>query len=242
VDQALDLVHRRALEPDRQDLLMADLGDWLEKTLGHTPADPALFERALTHASQGEDNYERLEFLGDRVLGVTIADWLYRLFPDEPEGKLSRRLNVLVSRGTCAEVAREIGVAAHLRLGKQALSDGAFESDNILGDAVESLIGALWLDGGLEAARAFIRGAWATRLDSHDKAPKHPKSALQEWSAANNRKAPVYEVIGRSGPHHAPTFVIQVSIRGVGEAQAEGLNKQEAEREAAQALLDRIDG
>jgi ribonuclease III len=221
---------------------MESFEGWLERTLGHTPADPALFARALTHASQSEDNYERLEFLGDRVLGVTIADWLYSLFPDEPEGKLSRRLNVLVSRGTCAEIARELGVAPWLRLGKQALSDGAFESDNILGDVVESLIGALWLDGGLEPARRFIHSAWASRLDSHDKAPKHPKSALQEWAAANNRKAPSYEVIGRSGPHHAPTFVIQVSIKGVGEAQAEGLNKQEAEREAAQALLDRIEG
>jgi ribonuclease III len=219
---------------------MGKFEDWLETTLGHRPADPALFERAMTHASQGEDNYERLEFLGDRVLGVTIADWLYDLFPDEPEGKLSRRLNVLVSRGTCAEIARELGVAPHLRLGKQALSDGAFESDNILGDVVESLIGALWLDGGLEVARRFIRRAWAGRVDSHDKAPKHPKSALQEWAAAHNRKAPSYEIIGRSGPHHAPTFVIQVSIRGVGEAQAEGLNKQEAETAAAEALLEKL--
>jgi ribonuclease III len=219
---------------------MGRFEDWLEATLRHRPANPGLFERALTHASQGEDNYERLEFLGDRVLGLTIADWLYGLFPDEPEGKLSRRLNVLVSRDTCAEVARELGVAPWLRLGKQALADGAFESDNILGDVVESLIGALWLDGGLEAARRFIRSAWASRVDCHDKAPKHPKSALQEWAAANNRKAPAYEVVGRSGPHHAPTFVVQVSIRGVGEAQAEGLNKQEAETAAAEALLEKL--
>jgi ribonuclease-3 len=237
---ALDLVHRRALEPDRQDLLMQSLEAWLEAKLGHKPVNLALFERALTHASHVEDNYERLEFLGDRVLGVTIADWLYNLFPDEPEGNLSRRLNVLVSRGTCAEIARELGVAPHLKLGKQALADGAFESDNILGDAVESLIGALWLDGGLDAARGFIRAAWADRVDSRDKAPKHPKSALQEWAAANNRKPPAYEIVGRSGPHHAPTFVVQVSIKGVGEAQAEGLNKQEAETAAAEALLEKL--
>lgn len=219
---------------------MIGLDAWLTATLGYTPADPGLFERALTHASYGEGNYERLEFLGDRVLGVTIADWLYGLFPDEPEGKLSRRLNVLVSRGTCAEIARELGLAPHLRLGKQALADGAFESDNILGDAVESLIGALWLDGGLEAARGFIRRAWASRVDSHGKAPKHPKSALQEWAAANNRKPPAYELVGRSGPHHAPTFVVKVSIRGVGDAEAEGLNKQEAETAAAEALLEKL--
>jgi ribonuclease-3 len=219
---------------------MDNLDAWLEAKLGHKPVHPALFERAFTHASHGEDNYERLEFLGDRVLGFTIADWLYGLFPNEPEGKLSHRLNVLVSRGTCAEIARELGVAPHLRLGKQALADGAFESDNILGDVVEALIGALWLDGGLAAARGFIHAAWASRLDSKDKAPKHPKSALQEWAAANNRKAPAYEIVGRSGPHHAPTFVVQVSIKGIGEAQAEGLNKQEAETAAAEALLEKL--
>ena len=219
---------------------MQTLEAWLEATLGHRPVNLALFDRALTHASHGEENYERLEFLGDRVLGVTIADWLYRQFPDEPEGKLSRRLNVLVSRDTCAGIARELGVAHYLALGKQALADGAFESDNILGDVVESLIGALWLDGGLDAAQAFIRSAWADRVVSHEKAPKHPKSALQEWAAANNRKAPVYELVGRSGPHHAPTFVVKVSIKGVGEAEAEGLNKQEAETAAAGALLEKL--
>jgi ribonuclease-3 len=219
---------------------MQTLEAWLEATLDHRPADLALFERALTHASLGEENYERLEFLGDRVLGVIIADWLYTLFPDEPEGKLSRRLNVLVSGDTCAAIARKLGLSPHLRLGKQALADGAFDSDNILGDVVESLIGALWLDGGLAAAQAFVRKAWADRVDSHDKAPKHPKSALQEWAAANNRKAPAYELLGRSGPHHAPTFVVKVSIKGVGEAEAEGLNKQEAETAAAAALLEKL--
>ena len=112
-----------------------------------------------------------------------------------------------------------------MRLGKQALADGAFESDNMLGDVVEALIGALWLDAGLEAARAFIRAAWADRVDSRDNAPKHPKSALQEWAAANDRKPPAYALVGRSGPHHAPTFVVEVSIKGVGEASAEGLDQ-----------------
>jgi len=109
-----------------------------------------------------------------------------------------------------------------------------------LGDTVESLIGALWLDGGLEAARAFIRAAWAERVDRRDRAPQHPKSALQEWAAANDRKPPAYALIGRSGPHHAPTFVVTVSIKGVGEASAEGLTKQDAETAAAQALLEKL--
>ena len=219
---------------------MADLAGWIEAQTGHRPRDLALFERALTHSSRSDENYERLEFLGDRVLGLVVADWLYHLFPDEPEGKLSRRLNVLVSRTTCAEVARELGLASRMRLGKQARDDGAFESDNVLGDMVESLIGALWLEAGHDTARAFIRAAWGDRVSERDRAPQHPKSALQEWAAANDRKAPVYEMVGRSGPQHAPTFVIRVSIRGVGEAEAEGLTKQEAETAAALALLERL--
>ena len=219
---------------------MADLAGWIEAHTGHAPIDIALFERALTHSSRGEENYERLEFLGDRVLGLVIADWLYASFPAEPEGKLSRRLNVLVSRTTCAEVARDLDLAGQMRLGKQARDDGAFESDNVLGDMVESLIGALWLEAGFAAAEAFIRKAWGERVDRHDSAPQHPKSMLQEWAAANNRRPPAYEVVGRSGPQHAPTFVVKVTIRGVGEAEAEGATKQDAETEAAQALLARL--
>jgi ribonuclease III len=240
MDQALDLVLGGALGPDRADRLMTDLARWLEDIVGHKPADLALFERALTHSSSGEENYERLEFLGDRILGLVIADWLYALFPNEPEGKLSRRLNVLVARTTCAEVARDLGLAAHMRLGKQARDDGAFESDNVLGDMVESLIGALWLEAGFETAKAFIRSAWGDRVKRGDSAPVHPKSALQEWAAANDRKPPAYALVGRSGPHHAPTFVVTVSIRNVGEASAEGLTKQDAETAAAEALLEKL--
>jgi ribonuclease-3 len=217
-----------------------DLAGWIEARTGHRPVDLALFERAITHSSRSEENYERLEFLGDRILGLAIAGWLYELFPDEPEGKLSRRLNVLVARSTCAEVARDLGLAGQMRLGKQARDDGAFESDNVLGDMVESLIGALWLEAGYDAAQAFIRKAWGERVDRHDSAPQHPKSVLQEWAAANNRRPPAYQVVGRSGPQHAPTFVVKVSIKGVGEAEAEGATKQDAETEAAQALLARL--
>jgi ribonuclease-3 len=240
MDQALDLVHRGALEPDREIRLMADLGDWIEERTGHRPRDLDLFERALTHSSRGDENYERLEFLGDRVLGLAIADWLYETFPDEPEGQLSKRLNVLVSRTSCAEVARDLDLAGRMRLGKQARDDGAFDSDNVLGDMVEALLGALWLEAGFETARAFVRSAWGERINRQGRAPQHPKSALQEWAAANDRKAPAYEVTGRSGPQHAPTFVVKVSIRGVGEAEAEGLTKQEAETAAAKTLLGQL--
>jgi ribonuclease III len=213
---------------------------WVERMLGHKPKDTGLFERALTHSSRGEDHYERLEFLGDRVLGLTIATWLYELFPDEPEGKLSRRLNALVSGETCAEVARELGIGGRVMLGKQARDDGAADSDNVLGDITEALIGALYLEAGLDQAAAFIRRAWSDRVDRHDSAPKHPKSRLQEWAAANERKPPVYQLTSRTGPHHAPKFVVQVSINGIGEASAEGLSKQEAETAAAEALLEKL--
>ena len=213
---------------------------WIEQTLDHRPDDPALFERALTHSSRGDQHYERLEFLGDRVLGLSMATWLYELYPDEPEGKLSRRLNVLVSGETCAEIARELGIGAQAILGKQARDDGAADSDNVLGDMTEALIGALYLEAGLEAAAAFVRRAWAERVDGQDRAPKHPKSALQEWAAANNRKPPAYQLTARTGPHHAPKFIVEVEIRNVGSASAEGLSKQEAETAAATALLEQV--
>ncbi len=238
----MDLVLGGALGTDRRNLLSDpnDTGPWIEATLGHSPRDRALFDRALTHSSLGDDHYERLEFLGDRVLGLAIATWLYELFPNEPEGKLSRRLNALVSGETCAEIARELGVGGRARLGKQAREDGAADSDNVLGDLVEALIGALYLEAGLDAATAFVRRAWGDRVSTRDKAPKHPKSALQEWAAANERKPPVYETRHRSGPHHAPKFVVEVEIKGVGTASAEGLSKQEAETAAARALLEKL--
>jgi ribonuclease-3 len=213
---------------------------WLRETLGHRPGNPGLFERALTHASFGADQYERLEFLGDRVLGLAIATWLYELFPDEPEGQLSKRLNALVARDVCAEIARELEVGARMRLGKQAREDGASDSDNVLGDVVEALIGALYLDSGLEAATAFVRRAWNDRVSSRDKAPQHPKSVLQEWAAAQERKPPAYRLAERTGPQHAPTFVVEVEIKGVGSASAEGASKQEAETAAAAKLLEQL--
>jgi ribonuclease-3 len=214
---------------------------WLAETLGHQPRDAALYERALTHASHAErEDYERLEFLGDRVLGLAIAAWLNEIFPNEPEGSLSRRLNALVARETCAEVGRALGVGSHVRLGKQALGDGAADSDNVLGDVVESLAGALYLEKGFESAAAFVRRAWDERVSSRDKAPLHPKSALQEWAAAHDRKPPEYRLADRSGPQHMPTFLVEVEIKGVGSARGEGASKQEAETEAATKLLGQL--
>lgn len=219
---------------------MSDVTAWLEGALGVVPRDPLLYTRALTHGSHGSDTYERLEFLGDRVLGLVIADWLYATYENDAEGKLSFRLNALVTRASCAQVGREIGVIPFIRLGKQARDDGAYDSDNVIGDVIEALIGALWLDHGLEPARAFIRKHWAALMEGQQSAPRHPKSALQEWAAAHNRKPPVYTITDRSGPHHAPRFTVTVSLGSAGEASAEGSSKQEAETAAAAAMLGKL--
>ncbi len=218
----------------------AEVAAFVRERLGHDPRDLALFELALTHASSSSSNYERLEFLGDRVLGQVMAKMLYDRHPQEPEGFLSRRYNVLVARETCAEIGRELGVPALVRLGKQAREDRAAQGDNVIGDVVESLIGALLIDGGLEAAERFITRAWEPLLVDQRKAPTHPKSALQELAAARGFKAPVYELVSRTGAHHAPLFTVKVSIHRLGEASAEGASKQEAETEAATALLKQV--
>jgi ribonuclease III len=217
--------------------MKADVASFVRDKLGHDPKDTSLFEVALTHSSVGGVNYERLEFLGDRVLGMVIARALYERYPNEPEGNLSKRYNALVDRETCAENGREIGVPALIRLGKQAREDGASQSENVVGDVVEALIGALLLDGGLEAAERFILTLWEPDVASQRRAPQHPKSALQELAAAKDLRVPVYEVVSRTGAHHAPRFTVRVTVPKLGEATAEGTSKQEAETAAAAALL-----
>ncbi|HEX8936643.1 MAG TPA: ribonuclease III, partial [Sphingomicrobium sp.] len=214
-----------------------EIAAFVRDKLGHEPRDIHLFELAFTHSSVRSDSYERLEFLGDRVLGMVIAHALYERYPNEPEGNLSKRFNGLVDRETCAENGREIGVPALIRLGKQARDDGASQSGNVVGDVVEALIGALFLDGGMGAAERFILKLWEPDVSSQRRAPQHPKSALQELAAARSVKAPVYEVVGRTGAHHAPRFTVRVSVPTLGKATAEGASKQEAETAAAAALL-----
>lgn len=208
--------------------------------LDSEPVNSDLYLAALTHGSHSAKSYERLEFLGDRVLGLIIADALFSRFPEEPEGKLSSRLNALVSGDLCAEIARENGVAAMIRLGKQARDDGGRDSDNILGDVMEALIAAVYLDKGMDEARHFILRLWGTRIEQQLAAPKHPKSALQEWAAAHQRKPPEYSLVKREGPHHAPRFTVAVKIGKLAEASAEGHSKQEAEKRAAIALLTQL--
>lgn len=212
---------------------------WLEAA-GFAPRQPAIWLAALTHGSMGEQtNYERLEFLGDRVLGLVIADWLFA-HSEAPEGQLSQRLNALVSREMCAEIARGIGLANHIRISKQAHADGGRDSDNILGDVMEALLGAHFLTHGFSATRELVQALWRPALESGAGLTKHPKSALQEWAAGNRRKPPVYEVVDRSGPDHAARFTVKVSVHKVGEAEGTASSKQDAEKEAARAFMERF--
>jgi len=210
---------------------------WLEQ-LGFTIKDEALWLRALTHGSyDAHDDYERLEFLGDRVLGLSIADWLYSR-SGAPEGKLSQRLNALVSRATCARVALRIELADHIRLGKQARDDGGAQSTNILGDVMEAFWAQVSAKAGFAATAEVIRNLWAEEMDGDAGTFKHPKSALQEWAAGNQRQPPRYELKDRSGPDHAARFTVRVSVKNVGDAEATASNKQEAEKLAAKAFMD----
>jgi len=249
------MVHRRALEPHRRNLLSsANLGGasltatgltndtraFLRALVGADLADDALWREALTHGSTGEArHYQRLEFLGDRVLGLAVAEWLHELGTGD-EGKLSQRLNALVSRETNARVARKIGLGPHMRLGKQARDDGGLESDNILGDVMEALLGASFLTFGFERTRDLVRRLWSDAVSGKVGQAKHPKSALQEWAAGNRRRMPEYRIVERSGPDHAAKFTVAVAIPSVGEAEASGSSKQEAETLAAQEFLRRF--
>lgn len=221
---------------------MSGLGasrSWLQG-LGFAVRDEALWVEALTHGSTGAArDYQRLEFLGDRVLGLSIAEWLYRR-DDGPEGELAQRLNALVSRAACARVAREIGASDHVRLGKQARDDGGQDSENILCDVMESLLGANFLEAGFTATRDVVHALWHDAVQRGTGRTKHPKSALQEWAAGNKRRHPEYEVIDRSGPDHAAEFTVRVSVHNVGAVEASASSKQDAETAAAKKFMEKF--
>lgn len=222
--------------------------DWLDlaERLGHQFKQKSLLQGALTHPSLGGGArrkpagtvYERLEFLGDRVLGLTVAAWLYRQFPDDSEGDLSKRHAALVNRVTLKKIALAIELPRFLRVakGEQAATQ---RSQSVLSDAIEALIGALYLDGGNEAAQSFIHRHWAEALAAQKQAAQlaDPKTVLQEWAQGRGLPLPVYKVINREGPAHAPKFVIEVTVQGFVPAQAEGNAKREAEKRAAALLL-----
>lgn len=208
----------------------------LQDTLGHRFADPTLLARALTHASsvagREAETYQRLEFLGDRVLGLVVADMLDERFPEAPEGELSRRLARLVSRETCAEAAAEMELEKYMRITGRATA-------SVRGDVCESVLGALYRDGGLAAARPVIERYWRPRIESMSGPLRDAKSELQEWAHRRGLGAPVYSETLRSGPDHAPEFEIVASVRGIEPAQGRGRSKREAEHEAATAILRR---
>ncbi|WP_283419466.1 ribonuclease III [Sphingopyxis sp. Geo48] len=207
---------------------------------GASPRNLSLYQEALTHGSSGVGDYQRLEFLGDRVLGLVIASELFRRFPKAAEGELSSRLHALASGETCARIAQGLDLNAHVLFGSQAIGDGGRHSDNIAADVLEALIGALWLDLGDDAARAFIVAKWGDMIDGQVAAPKHPKAALQEWALARKRRPPEYRLVRRDGPDHAPRFLVAVAVGKLAEAEGEGASKQAAEKAAAAALLERL--
>lgn len=243
---AVDFAPRSFLHPIMiAQQLMPDIAA-LQARIGYEFADPGLLVRALTHASATEpaanDNgpatYQRLEFLGDRVLGLVIADMLARQFPDASEGELSRRLARLVSREACAEIGHELELERFMIVDENVLRGGK-AAEGLRADVCESIIGALYLDGGLEAARRFVETVWTDRIISNAGPLRDAKTELQEWAHRSGLATPRYREISRSGPDHAPTFRIEVIIDGTDGASARGSSKREAEHGAAEIVLRR---
>jgi ribonuclease-3 len=220
----------------------------LETRIGHTFADRDLLERALTHSSVGDGaravrHNERLEFLGDRVLNLCAAERLMALDPDAREGEMSRLLASLVNYHACARAAKRAGLPEALRLSASATKVGARRSDAVLGDACEALIAALYIDGGLECARAFFLKFWAEEFERlNEPRTKDPKTQLQEWAQGRGLPLPAYEVVGREGPDHAPCFTVQVRVDGFDAEQGQGRSRQDAEKAAAQQMLLKREG
>jgi ribonuclease-3 len=220
----------------------------LERRIGHAFLDRDLLERALTHASVGDGarvvrHNERLEFLGDRVLNLCAAERLMALYPDAREGEMSRQLAGLVNYHACARAAQRVGLAEALRLSASATKVGARKSEAVLGDACEALIAALYIDAGLECARAFFMKFWAEEFERlNEPRAKDPKTQLQEWAQGRGLPLPAYDVISRAGPDHAPAFTVRVSVEGFPAEEGRGRSRQDAEKAAAQVMLLKREG
>lgn len=222
----------------------------LLKALGHTFAQPELLEEALTHPSattrkstrrgEGRD-YDRLEFLGDRVLGLVIADLLLKTYPQADAGRLARRYNELVRRETLAAIAKRIDLGKHIHFARAEREAGGAAKPALLANACEAVIAALYLDGGIEVAGAFIHRYWDNLADELTTAPKDAKTQLQEWAHACGKTPPEYTEISRDGPPHDPVFTIEVSVPGAGTAQGQGSSKRTSEQLAAETLLRMIE-
>lgn len=216
----------------------------LEPALGHAFADPQLLRRALTHSSaDARASNERLEFLGDRVLGLILAETLYDRYPDDAEGLMALKFNALARREACAAAAENADLSSYLILAASEVKSGGRQKAAILSGATEAVIAALYLDGGLEAARQFILRHWQRAFDDLGRDMRDAKTALQEWAQGRQqgRAAPLYRVVGRGGPDHAPQFEVEVLIEGHEPAHGIGRSKREAEQAAARALLQRVE-
>jgi len=217
----------------------------LEDRIGYKFADKALLERALTHISAlsggpRSASYQRLEFLGDRVLGLVISDMLYRAFAKANEGELSRRLADLVRKETCAEVAKAMELGPALKLGNSESHAGGRSRATILADACEALVGAVFIDGGYKAADALIARFWKERMLKPLRPLRDPKTMLQEWAQARGLPTPAYRELARTGPHHHPEFRVAVVLPDRPPAEGMGSSKRAAEQAAAAAMLTRV--
>lgn len=217
----------------------------LEDRIGHAFGDKALLARALTHisampAQRGRaQSYQRLEFLGDRVLGLVVSAMLYAAFPDAEEGELSRRLAGLVRKETCADVAAEWQLSGHIRLGDGEAQNGGHAKPAIMADVCEAVIGAAYVDAGFEAARTVVAGPWTPRMLAPTRPLRDPKTALQEWAQGSGRATPLYREVERQGPAHAPQFTVAVELEGFPTGLGSGSSKRAAEQQAAEAFLAR---
>lgn len=229
----------KSIETESRD---RDLGLKLfQDRIGYHFKDPELMNKALTHASTAEsDNYERLEFLGDRVLGLVVAETLYRCFPFENEGALARRHSALACTETLSKIARGLDLPDIVRTSTSEKLSGGAKQDNLLADCMEAIIGAIFLDRGYVACQEVVTALWGDKIYTLMQPPVDPKTALQEWAQGRKLPIPSYEIVAREGPDHAPHFTIRVSVEGFDPAEATGPSRRAAEKLAAQILFDRI--
>jgi ribonuclease-3 len=208
--------------------------------LGYYFSNSDNLDRALTHSSKGIENYERLEFLGDRVLGLVIAEILYRCFPFEKEGSLARRHSALACTETLAKIARDLDIPGIVNASSAELASGGNKQDNLLADCMEAIIGAIFIDKGYVPCQEVITSLWGDRIYTLSQPPVDSKTALQEWAQARGLPIPTYEIIERSGPDHAPQFKIRVSLQGIGPMEASAGTRRAAEKQVAQVMLDSL--
>ncbi len=226
---------------------MSAVFDQLQDTIQYRFQDVTLLQVAMTHSSMSMSNeeavnYERLEFLGDRVLGLVMADILYNRYPDEKEGDLAKRHAALVQGKTLSQIARDIHLEQVMILSESERAAGGAENDNVLADGMEALLGAIYLDSDLSVCKTLISSLWGDLIDVMVEPPQDPKTALQEWAQGRGLPLPDYEMVGREGPDHAPLFTICVTVEGHEAEEAKGASRRAAEKKAAEKLLRRLEG